>query len=228
MERSYTSIDIILADDHQLFCDGFSFMIKQHPEFNLVAVARNGVELIQQARRFQPNVIVSDIFMPQMNGIQATRYITKEFPNIGIIALSMCDEDNLISEMIDAGAKGYLLKQADQKEIIEGIKAVYHGQTYYCRNTYIKLNEIRVRKNCEPHFSEREIIIIRLICASRCSQEIGKYLGLSRRTVEAYRERIMQKMDVKKTVDLVIYALKNKIYQFDQNGHEKLTYSVRI
>ena len=112
MMKTIAPIRIVLADDHEIFRDGFKVMIKKQPSVQLVGEAANGEELIRQTRELKPDVVITDIKMPVMDGVEATKQLTSEFPEIGIIALSMFDEENLIVEMLEAGAKGYLLKNA--------------------------------------------------------------------------------------------------------------------
>src|SRR5690348_4606233 len=125
-------IRIILADDHEIFRDGFKAMIRKQPSVDLIGEASNGEELVEITRRLKPDVVVTDIKMPRMDGLQATKILCAEFPQMGIVALSMIDEENLIIDMMEAGAKGYLLKNAHKDEIIEAIKAVHNDQIYYC------------------------------------------------------------------------------------------------
>jgi DNA-binding NarL/FixJ family response regulator len=215
-----TPIDIILADDHEIFRDGFSVMLKKIPEINLVAQASNGQELIELSRTLKPDVIITDIKMPIMDGIQATRLLTKEFPQIGIIALSMYEEEDLIVDMLESGAKGYLIKNAHKDEIVSAIKSVSKNQPYYCRETTNKLAQMIARssfnpykKTVKPEFTQNEIAVIKLICEQYSNKEIADQLNLSKRTVEGYREKIAEKMEVKNTAGIVVYAIKNKIYR---------------
>ena len=120
--KTANPIRIILADDHEIFRDGFKAMLKKQPSVELIGEASDGEELVEVTRQLNPDVVVTDIKMPRMDGLQATRILSKEFPQIGIIALSMIDEENLIIDMMEAGAKGYLLKNAHKNEIIEAIK----------------------------------------------------------------------------------------------------------
>jgi two-component system response regulator NreC len=158
--------------------------------------------------------------MPVMDGIEATRRLTQSFPAVNIIALSMFDQDNLIIDMLEAGAKGYLLKNADKSEIIDAINSVYKNVPYYCRSTSVKLARMigqskfnPYKKIEKPSFSEKEIKIIQFICQEFTNKEIGKELYLSDRTVEGYRVKILGKMNVKSTAGIVIYAIKNGIYK---------------
>jgi DNA-binding NarL/FixJ family response regulator len=219
MKGEYVPIDVILADDHEIFRDGFAVMVNKIPDINLVGQASNGEELLQLIRELKPDVIVTDIKMPVMDGIEATKQIRKEFPNLGIIAFSMFDEDNLIVDMLEAGAKGYLLKNAQKEEIIAAIKTVHKGEPYYCRETTHKLAEMiansnfnPAKKNAGPEFSEREIAIIRLICEEYTNKQIAEMLDLSKRTIEDYREKILEKIDAKNSAGIVVYAIRNKIF----------------
>jgi len=161
---------------------------------------------------------LTDIKMPRMDGIEATRYIRMYYPQVNIIALSMYDEENLIVDMLEAGARGYLLKNADKKEILEAIESVYQNKEFYCQHTSARLASMIVKSKFNSsrkadiiEFTDREKDIIKLICLQFTAQEIADKLYLSKRTVEGYRTRILEKMNVKNTAGVVIYALKNGI-----------------
>ena len=218
--KAASTIKIILADDHEIFRDGFKAMLRKQPLVELVAEAANGEELVELTRQLQPDVIVTDIKMPKMDGLQATRILSKEFPNIGIIALSMIDEENLIIDMMEAGARGYLLKNAHKTEIIEAIKAVNNGNIYYCDGASAKLTRLIAKNNqipftkktSQPELSQKEIDVIQLICEEMTNKEIADHLNLSTRTIEGYRERIQDKIGARNSAGIVIYAIRNKIY----------------
>jgi DNA-binding NarL/FixJ family response regulator len=218
--KAASTIKIILADDHEIFRDGFKAMLRKQPLVELVAEASNGEELVELTRQLQPGVIVTDIKMPKMDGLQATRILSKEFPNIGIIALSMIDEENLIIDMMEAGARGYLLKNAHKTEIIEAIKAVDNGNIYYCDGASAKLTRLIAKNNqipftkkaSQPELSQKEIDVIQLICEEMTNKEIADHLNLSTRTIEGYRERIQDKIGARNSAGIVIYAIRNKIY----------------
>jgi DNA-binding NarL/FixJ family response regulator len=187
---------------------------------HLMAQAANGKELLEQVKEFQPHVVVTDIKMPLMDGIEATRQISSTWPGIGVIGLSMHDEDDLILEMLEAGAKGYLLKNADKQEVIDAIETVYKGDPYYCTSTNAKLAKLIAKTRFQsfnrakkPEFNEREVEIIQLICQEYTNREIGEKLYMSVRTVEGYRLKILEKMDVKNTVGLVIYAIQHGYFE---------------
>lgn len=220
MTTTAIPIRIILADDHEIFRDGFTVMMKKQAGIEMVAEARNGEQLLAQVARYQPDVVLTDIKMPGMDGIEATRLITAQYPRVGIIALSMFDDDNLIIDMLEAGAKGYLLKNAHKKEIIEAIKTVFRNDTYYCNNTSHKLARMIAQSRFHPGkpqqkatFNPKELEIIRLICQEYSNKEISEKLFLSIRTIEGYREKILEKTNARNTAGIVVYAIRHNIYK---------------
>jgi len=197
-------------------------MLKKQPSVQLIAEAANGEELITLTRELKPDVVVTDIKMPRMDGIEATKRLAQDYPHIGIIALSMFDEENLIVDMLEAGAKGYLLKNAHKDEIIEAINTVNMGHTYYCDDTSSKLAQMIARSNfkptvktVKPEFSEKEFAVIRFICQEMSNKEIAYNLNLSIRTIEGYRDRILEKIGAKNAAGVVVYAIKNNIYKVE-------------
>jgi DNA-binding NarL/FixJ family response regulator len=208
-------IQLLMADDHEIFRDGFKLMLTRYPDIVLAGEAENGRELVELAQKLQPDVIITDIKMPIMDGIEATKKITELFPGIGIIGLSMFDEDDQIVDMLEAGARGYLIKNAGKEQITEAIRTVYQGDPYYCKTTSQKLTSMIARSRFNPYkkaarveFSEREVEIIDLICRECTNKEISDKLFISVRTVEGHRLKILEKMNVKNTVGLVVYAIK--------------------
>jgi DNA-binding NarL/FixJ family response regulator len=220
MQKNIYPIHIVIADDHELFRDGFKVMAAKFPEVQLIGEASNGKELIAMVEEKHPEVVLTDIKMPVMDGIEATKQLMAQYPSVHIIALSMFDEENLIIDMLEAGAKGYLLKNAGKEDIIEAIKAVNQERTYYCKQTSAKLLELIASSRFNPHkkiqkpeFSERETSIIQLICDQKSNKEIADILTLSIRTIEGYREKIQEKMKVQNTAGIVVFAIKNGIYK---------------
>jgi two-component system, NarL family, response regulator NreC len=209
-------IKLVIADDHEIFRDGFKLMLTKYPEIILVGEAENGKQLVDLVQKIKPDVVITDIKMPMMDGIEATKKITEILPNIGIIGLSMFDEDDLIVDMLEAGAKGFLIKNAGKEQIIEAIKTVYNHDPYYCKSTSHKLTNMIAKSKFNPYkiipkitFTEREKEIIALICNEFANKEIADKLFLSVRTVEGHRLKILEKMNVKNTVGLVIFSIKN-------------------
>ncbi len=213
-------IRVIIADDHEIYRDGLRMMLKKDSGVELVDEAGNGEELIRLARKWEPDVILMDIVMPVRDGIAATAYLAEHCPAISVIALSMFNEDNLIVDMLEAGAKGYLLKNADKKEILEAIRSVYRQVPYYCRSTSAKLAQLIARSRYDPYkktdlikFTDKEIQIMKLVCEELTNKQIGAKLFISDRTVEGIRLRLQEKLNVKSTTGIVIYAIKQGIYK---------------
>lgn len=216
------SIKVIIADDHELFRDGLKLMLNDTDNINLCGEAIDGRALIDLVKEHQPDVVVTDIKMPGLDGVEATKHIREHYKNTEIIALSMFDDEELIMEMLDAGAIGYLLKNSDKPELVEAISCAYNHQPYYCKHTSRKLTklialskEANRKKEKEAEFTDKEKEIIRLICQEFTNKEIGKKLFLSTRTIEGYRMKILEKMDVKNTVGIVIEAMRLGIYEPD-------------
>ncbi|HEX6332621.1 MAG TPA: response regulator transcription factor [Flavisolibacter sp.] len=223
---SKNAITVVIADDHEIFRDGFKAMIRKHPAVEIIGEAANGDELIRQVAELQPDIVITDIHMPKMDGLEATREIARRFPFVGIIALSMSDQESSIVEMLEAGAKGYLLKNAPKEEIIEAIMAVQNNHTYYCTGTSASLARLIARsgfnpgkRTKKPEFSEKEIQVMRYICEELTTKEIAANMHLSVRTIEGYRDRIQEKINAKNSAGIVVYAIRNKIY--DLSGEDR-------
>jgi DNA-binding NarL/FixJ family response regulator len=217
---SVQPIRIIIADDHEVYRDGLKLMLSKEKAYAIVGEAENGLELINLAKESSPDIILTDIKMPKMDGIEAARRIHAQNEMTGIIALSMFNEESLVIDMLEAGAMGYLLKSSDKSEIIDAINMVYHNHPYYCKSTSARLAITITESKFNPYkrdqnssiFTTKELEIIRLICEEYSAKEIGDKLFHSTRTVEGYRSKILDKMNVKNTAGIVIYAIKNGIY----------------
>jgi DNA-binding NarL/FixJ family response regulator len=213
--KLYSTIRVILADDHELYRDGFAGLLERQADIELIGEAKNGDELVKITRLMKPDVVVADVLMPVVNGVEATKIILEEFPHISIIALTMSNENNLLLKMIEAGAQGYLLKNAPKDEIVQAIKTVYKGGNYYCKETTSKLAKLLSHNNerkAKVLFSEKELAIITMICKEYSSQQIADELGHSIRTIDSYRTKILEKMNVKNATSLILYAIRNKLY----------------
>lgn len=220
MNPTTVPIRVVLADDHELFRDGFRVMLKKQPAIQLVGDAGNGNDLLGQVHLLKPDVVITDIKMPELDGIAATRQLIARYPGLPIIALSMFDEENLIVDMLEAGARGYLLKNAGKHEIVQAIETVYGGEVFYCGHTSRKLAQLIATSKFQPgqqiklpEFTERERTIIQCICQELSNKEIAHRLQLSVRTVESHRERIQEKMQVRNMAGIVVYAIKHGLYQ---------------
>lgn len=211
-------IKVIIADDHDLYRDGLRMLLGADDEIVVVAEASTGRELIELVIQHNPDVVLTDLVMPDIDGIKAI----KEIKNAGFtrnIALSTFDSEHLIVEALEAGAIGYILKNAQKGEIIEAIKTIYSYYPYYCKSTSSRLVKMISKSKFNPYtkqnhdlFSDKEKEIIHFICEEKTSEEIGKILFMSKRTVEGLRARILSKMNVKTVAGIAIYAIKNSLY----------------
>ena len=213
------NITIVIADDHEIFRDGFKLTLNSVPHFNVVGEASNGKELVEVVAATNPNVIVTDIKMPIIDGVEATKQIIKHFPDSRIIGLSMFDDDEVILDMLEAGALGYLVKNADKSELIEAVTKVNLGEPYNCRFTNSKLTKLfELRKKRKDDYriidqlNDRDLEIIKYLCEGLTSKEIAEKIFLSLRTVEGARLRIQEKLGVKNVAGLVIFAIKSGLY----------------
>lgn len=219
----FQPINIVIADDHDIFLDGLSLMLSKQESFNVCGRATNGKQLIEMVQQHTPDVVLTDIRMPITDGIESTKQLLAQNPDLKVIALSMFDEENLIIEMLEAGAKGYLLKNAHKEEIIEAINSVYQNKNYYCNHTSTLLATMIVRSKYNPNkkqppvvLNEREKMIIKLICLQQTTQQIADAIYLSKRTVEGYRIKILEKINARNIAGVVIFALKNSIIKEEE------------
>lgn len=213
-------IRVIIADDHSLYLDGLKMLLATDSELEIIDTAENGKELINKATILSPDVIVTDLMMPGVNGIEAIKKIN-EHTLTPCIALSTFDSESLIMEAIDAGACGYILKNAQRGEIIKGIKTVNTFHPFYCKGTSAIMMKIFSKKRAgdysnAPTFSGRDIEIIKLICKELSSEDIGKTLFLSKRTIDGIRAKILSKMNVKTTAGVLYYALNNNLITLEE------------
>lgn len=213
-------IRLLIADDHELILNALQDLLSKHPGFDVVDIAKDGDMLRELALRHSPDVILTDIKMPVLNGIDATRMILQAQPEIGIVALTMMDNDFAVIEMLEAGAKGYIVKNASKEEIVDALLAVHSGFPYFCSYTTPLLRRLIAESKFDPyankamiHFDEREKQIMRLICEEKTSQEIADLLFLSVRTVEWHRLNLVKKIGARNIAGVIIYAIKTGIYR---------------
>jgi DNA-binding NarL/FixJ family response regulator len=212
-------IKILLADDHKIFREGFKLMFSRNEKIKLADVASDGKKIIEMTGLLSPDVILMDIEMPVMNGIEATRTLSKSHPQIGIIALSSFDEEIKIKAMLDAGAKGYLLKDADEQEVQLAIEEVYHGRSYYSKSISERLNMPDFIDsesiNCAGiRFTKKEIQVMQLMCDEYSTKQIAAEMKLKPRTIDWYRDGLIPKTGSKTSAGIICFALRNKIDQF--------------
>ncbi len=210
-------INLAIADDHKIFRNGLKATLEDCADLNLIIEASNGKELIGQLAARTPDVILMDIKMPEMDGMQTTAHIHQNFKDIKVLALSMHNEDKYIVDMMKAGASGYLLKNAEPEEIIEAITTVHNKGFYFNEHLSVTLIKQLVGPGHDNapqqsiELNDREVEVLKLVCQEYSNQEIADKIFLSVRTVEGYRARLFEKTGSKNLVGLVIFAIKNGI-----------------
>ena len=220
-------IKLAIADDQKLFLKGLKFIIQTFEDVEIVAEATDGQELLDKIELTRPDVVLSDIKMPGMDGIEATKVIKSRYPDIKIILLTMYDDERLISHVMEIGASGYLLKDEDSEVVEEAIRSVMKKGFYF--NDYVSralLKQVKNKNKLTPteilsnspqtSLSPRELEVLQLICQEMSTNEIAQKLFISARTVEGHRKKLLEKTEVKNVAGLVIYAVKNKLVDLEE------------
>lgn len=212
------TIKVAIADDHKIFRKGVILSLRPYTNIEFVLEAENGDELINSLEQNKPDVILMDLRMPGKDGIETTKIISKKYPEIHILILTMYEDERFVTHLMENGANGYLLKSADPSEIRKAIIEV-SVKGYYLNNF---VNRILLKKtqsknkpipslNNDIQINEKEKQVIKLLCMEYTAQEIAKEMDISPRTVEAIKDRLMERFGVKNSVGLVFYAMKNSL-----------------
>lgn len=212
------TIKIAIADDHALFRKGLVDLIESQDDMKIVLEAGNGKELVQRVGSLPIDIVLMDAEMPEMDGIEATRILREQRSELKIVMLSAHKQKQMVLHAIENGVHGYLLKDSEPDEIIDGIKTVLLNGfcfnkdiSHFLLRGIVEKEAFNASFNPVSELSEREIEVLKLICEELTSSEIGEKLFLSPRTVETYRKNLLEKTGVRNTVGLVLFALKNKI-----------------
>lgn len=210
---------ILVVDDHQLVLDGLVSIINELDDFEIIATAGNGKEGLRLAEMFRPSIILMDIDMPVMNGLEATRIIKRELSSSKVIILTMHNEVSLIKKVMEIGADGYLLKNADREEFYNALCSVNKGKSYFSAEVTERLLNPEISKGVNfggeedtvqlSKLTEREIDILKQIAEGLSNKEIGDKLFISHRTVDTHRTNLMKKLDVHNIAGLIKFAIKN-------------------
>ena len=210
------TIKVFLADDHAVVRDGMQALLEGEHDITVVGMASNGRDAVRRVQKFNPDVVVMDIAMPELNGIEATARIYEASPSIQVIILSMHDTSEHIFQALKAGARGYLIKESAGKEVITAVRTVHSGRRYLSRKIEEKVieNYIDYRKTAPDRsplekLSLREREILQLVVEGKSSAMIAESLFLSPKTIETYRSRLMQKLGIKDLPSLVKFAIQH-------------------
>ena len=213
------TIKIIIADDHGFFRSGLASVLNDNDRYHLVDEASNGKELLEKVDQHLPDLIIIDVVMPEMDGMEVTRRLSKKYPLMKIIALTAFDEDAVMVNMLKAGAHSFLDKNINKAEVYRTIDEVMQTKGLYLPKKIAKKASLLMEDETEykrggfkNDFSDREMEIIILACQDFSIKETAEHLGISPRTVEVHRSRIMQRMEVKSVAGMVAYAFHHQLY----------------
>lgn len=207
-------IRLLIADDHELFREGLKSLLKSEDDIELVGSASDGLEAVNMTEDLHPDVILMDVTMPNINGIQATEKIMARDPGIAIIVISMHSDRRFIAETLKAGAKGYLLKESSPQAVLDAIRSVTKGDIFLSTKActvlvkdYLRLLDNEAVNKVNP-LSEREMEVLHLFVKGYNGKQIAEYLSISKNTVDTHRRRIMDKLGCASMVELTKYAIK--------------------
>ncbi|MBT7995434.1 MAG: response regulator transcription factor [Bacteroidetes bacterium] len=215
-------IKIILVDDHHIVRDGIKSLLTGAANIEVIGEASDGYELFNLLKKMQPNIVILDLSLPRLSGIEIIKTLTHEYDDIKVLVLSMYTSEDFIFNSIKSGAKGYLPKNTTRKELLEAIYKLHQNEEYFSDpisniilKSYIKKAKTgySFTDKKEENLSARELEILKLFAEGFSNKEIAEQLSISIRTVESHKNHIMQKLELKSTVDLVKFAIKNKIIE---------------
>jgi DNA-binding NarL/FixJ family response regulator len=202
--------NILIVDDHRLFRSGLRYILEESKQFTVVAEASNGTEFLKLISKTKPHLVIMDINMPVMNGIEATKQAIALYPDLKILVLSMYGESEYYNTLLELGVKGFVQKEADNEEFFAAINKIMAGGTYFSQE--FLLNIIRKHSAGEAvKITRREKEILELISQGFSNQEISGKLNISQRTVERHRTNLLEKTGSRNSISLVVYALKNNL-----------------
>jgi len=211
-------IRILLADDHGIVRKGLRLQLEQHNSFVIVGEASDGRTAVRMAEELVPDIVIMDIAMPNLNGIQATTQIVKKNPETGVVILSMHSDETYITRALSAGARGYLLKENAEVDLFRAVQVVAQGKPFFSpviANTlledYVRHMQQRGLEDSYDLLTEREKEILQLLAEGKSNKEVATMLNLSTNTVETHRTRLMQKLHLHSAAEIVLYAVRKRI-----------------
>jgi DNA-binding NarL/FixJ family response regulator len=217
-------IRVLIADDHSVVAEGLRHLVEAERDIEVVACVADGREAVQQARDTQPDVVLMDLSMPELNGADATRAILERDPKCRVIVLSMYSQREYVRRALKAGAAGYVVKRSAAKEVVEAIRAVHAGQRYLSpRVADVVLEDYSDGKQDDPltRLSAREREVLQLLAEGRTGAQIAERLSLSQKTVETYRARLVEKLGIRDLAGLVRFAIQKGLVSLDEGPSGK-------
>ncbi len=202
-------IRVLIADDHTVFRESLKVLLETHPSFEVVGFAGNGIEAIEETGKVKPHVVLMDLSMPKMDGLDATRKILEKFPKVKVLILTMLEREEFIFQMLEAGVSGYISKDINAKGLFSALESAYRGDTYLSPSISRKVinGYLNAEKEKTKPLSAREREILKLLAEGRSKKEISNLLYISPRTVDTHRTNILKKLNLKGLADLVKYAI---------------------
>jgi len=207
---------ILICDDHTLFVEGLKAMLRNESSLEIVGEARNGRQAVELVRELRPDLLLMDVSMPDMNGFDATRRIHQSDPSVKVLILTMHEEEELVTRCLEAGAAGYIIKDAPASQLLYAIEMIQKGERYLSPVVLKKVLDTYVKNTKRPQtsydrLSPREREVLKLLAEGRSVKEIASLLNLSVKTVDAHKTNLMKKIDVHDRSELIKYAIQNKL-----------------
>jgi DNA-binding NarL/FixJ family response regulator len=212
-----TKTRVLIADDHEIVRHGISALVKTLSQFEVCGEATDGRIAVQKAKELKPDIVIIDIAMPQLNGLGATRQIMHERPSTKVLVLTMHDSEQVVREVLEAGARGYLLKSDAGRDLVTALDALQHNKTFFTSKiSEMVLATFLNRRTAEPitghlGLTSREREVIQLVAEGKSTKEVAVALGLSVKTADTHRSNLMRKLGVHSVSELVLYAIRNNI-----------------
>jgi DNA-binding NarL/FixJ family response regulator len=212
---------ILVADDHEIVRRGLVSLIKSHPDWEVCAEADNGRQAVEKAEQSKPDIAILDIGMPVLNGLEATRQILREHPGVRVLILTITDTDQAVKAVLDAGARGFILKSDAARDLVTAVEALAQNKTFFTARVadlvlsgYLNRNPRSAKSDLGlPGLTSREREVVQLLAEGKSTKEVACHLNLSVKTAETHRSNIMRKLGLHSVSELVLYAVRNSIVQ---------------
>jgi DNA-binding NarL/FixJ family response regulator len=207
------NLRILIADDHGIVRSGLKLLLDRQSDLEVVAEAEDGVDALEKALSVRPDLAILDVSMPRMTGLQATHEIRKQAPQVQVLILSMHEDERYLFEALRAGAAGYVLKRAADKDLLEAVRAAARGEPFLTASAQQSLIRDFLTRGEQPELTPREQEIVKLIAEAHTNREIAEILHLSEKTVESHRANVLQKLGMRDRVELVRYAIRHGLVE---------------
>lgn len=215
-----TPVRILIADDHEIVRRGLRALLETQPEWEVVAEAVTGRDALEKAKQTSPNIAIVDVGMPELNGLEATRQLLKMLPQTEVLILTMHENEQIVREVLDAGARGYVLKSDAGRDLVTAVEALCQHRTFFSSkiselllNSYLKHQDREAGESPRSRLTAREREIVQLLAEGKSNKEVASSLNISIKTAETHRTNIMNKLDLRSITELVRYAVRNNIVE---------------